>query len=147
MNEAAMEQRISLVTLGCRDPEACAAFYDAMGWTRAETLQGMVVYQLLGQAIALYDRADLARDMGVDEGDLGTGAATYAHNVPTREDVDALVARAEAAGGRVLRRASEVFWGGYIAYVADPEGHVWEFAHNPMSPLGSDGAFTWGSGD
>lgn len=139
-----MDQRISLVTLGCRDIAGSAAFYEKMGWRREQSPDGIVVFDLVGQSLALYPLEDLARDMGCAPESLGAGAMTLAHNVDSREAVDALAERADAAGGRVLKAPHEVFWGGYIAYVADPEGHVWEFAHNPLSPLrAGDGAFRW----
>ena len=53
------------------------------------------------------------------------------------------MARAAAAGARILIPAHDVFWGGYIGYFADPDGHVWEIAWNPFSALGPDGAFRW----
>ena len=59
------------------------------------------------------------------------------------EEVAPLMARAEAAGGRILRPAGEVFWGGFIGYFADLDGHVWEIAHNPFSTLGPNGEFRW----
>jgi uncharacterized protein len=36
----------------------------------------------------------------------------------------------------------KVFWGGYSGYFADPEGHVWEVAHNPGFPRSEDGRLT-----
>lgn len=137
-----MQQRVSLITLGCHDPEGLARFYEALGWARVPGAE-MPVFDLLGQVLGLYRIEALAEDMGVDPASLGKGAATYGHNVSSRAEVDALTARAEAAGARVLRAPSEVFWGGYIAYFADPEGHIWEVAHNPFSPLGPEGAFRW----
>ena len=103
----------------------------------------MVAFDLLGQTLGLYARADLARDMGLDEGALGTGAATLAHNLSAREDVAPLIDRARSAGARVLREPHDVFWGGHIGYFADPDGHVWEVAWNPHAPLGPGGAFRW----
>ena len=50
---------------------------------------------------------------------------------------------AHAAGAHILKDPHDVFWGGYIAYFSDPDGHVWEIAHNPFSPLRDDGAFRW----
>lgn len=143
-----MEQRISLMTLGCRDVATAAAFYEAMGWRRVPTPEGIVVFDLIGQALGLYPLADLANDMGVAEDTLGRGAATYAYNVRERGEVAEVLARAEAAGAHILKPAHDVFWGGHIGYFADPEGHVWEVAHNPMSVLSPDGAFRWdGYGD
>lgn len=138
-----MEQRVSLITLGCRDVAGCAAFYEALGWTREETQEGIVAFDLIGQSLGLYALEDLARDMGVPVERLGHGAATYAYNVRDKGDVAVVLEAARAAGGEVLREAHDVFWGGHIGFFADPEGHIWEVAHNPFSPLGADGAFRW----
>lgn len=138
-----MEQRISLVTLGCRDTARAAAFYEALGWQRVKTPDGIVVFDLIGQTLGLYPLEHLARDMGVAAETLGTGAATYAYNVRDKAEVSDLLARAEAAGATVLKPAHDVFWGGHIGYFADPEGHVWEVAHNPFSALSPEGAFRW----
>lgn len=138
-----MDPRISLITLAVNDLDRAAQFYTDMGWTRAETSPGIVVFDLLGQSLGLYSRADLARDMGLDPADLGTGAITLACNTRSREEVDTLFAAAQSAGARALKQPHEVFWGGYIAYIADPDGHIWELAFNPFSPLRADGAFRW----
>jgi catechol 2,3-dioxygenase-like lactoylglutathione lyase family enzyme len=138
-----MEQRISLITLAVEDMDRAAAFYDALGWRREETPDGMVVYDLLGQTLGLYPKADLARDMGLDPDALGHGAMTLACNTRTKDEVAQVFAAAKAAGARVLKEPHDVFWGGHIAYFADPEGHVWEIAFNPFSPLREDGAFRW----
>ncbi len=139
-----MDQRISLITLAVADLDRSAAFYEALGWSRADSPDGIVAFDLLGQTLGLYPKAALARDMGLEPDDIGGfSGITLAHNVPAREDVAPLVARAEAAGARVMKPPHDVFWGGHIAYVADPDGHVWEIAHNPHAPLGRDGAFRW----
>lgn len=138
-----MDQRISLITLGTRDLDGAAAFYEAMGWRRVPTPEGMVVFDLIGQALGLYPLDDLARDMGCDADTLGTGAATYAYNVSDRDEVAEILDRARDAGAEILKEAHDVFWGGHIGYFSDPDGHVWEVAHNPFSELGPDGEFCW----
>lgn len=138
-----MEQRVSLITLAVEDLDRAAAFYTAMGWTRAETPPGIVVFDLLGQSLGLYPRADLARDMGLSPDELGTGAMTLACNTRSRDQVQTLFDAAVSAGARVLKPPHDVFWGGHIAYVADPDGHIWELAWNPHAPLRQDGAFRW----
>jgi len=139
-----MEQRISLITLAVADLDRAAAFYAALGWRRVEGPPGIVAFDLLGQVLGLYPKADLARDMGLDPAEIGGfSGITLAHNLRDKAEVAALTARAEAAGARVIRPPQDIFWGGHVAYVADPDGHVWEFAWNPFSPLGTDGAFQW----
>lgn len=138
-----MEQRVSLITLGVRDMANTAAFYERLGWTRVETADGVIAFDLIGQTLGLYSITALAEEIGVAEGTLGHGAITLAHNLRSRDEVDALMQRAEAAGATILKPPQEVFWGGYHGYFADPEGHIWEVAHNPFSSLAEDGAFRW----
>ena len=139
-----MDQRVSLITLGCKDVARAAAFYEALGWRRVESQEGIVVFDLIGQALGLYALADLARDMGREVETLGHGAATYACNVTDKAEVAQVLDAARAAGAEVLKEAHDVFWGGHIGYFADPEGHIWEVAHNPFSRLGPNGEFRWG---
>ena len=47
-----------------------------------------------------------------------------------------------AAGATPLKAPEAVFWGGYSGYVSDPDGHVWEYAHNPFFPLAENGSLT-----
>ena len=136
-------QRITLITLGVRDLPAARAFYARLGWQEhGESQPGIAFYQLHGQALALFPRADLAKDQGRPDAPLGTGAVTLAQNFATEGDVDAAFAAALAAGGTALKAPEKVFWGGYSGYWADPDGHVWEVAMNPFWPLGPDGTLT-----
>lgn len=141
-----MDPRISLITLGVADLERAARFYEALGWQRAPSPDGIVAFNLLGQTLGLFPRDELAKDIGLPVDRLVPGAAcvTLAHNVRSKEDVAPILAAAEAAGGKVLKPAQDVFWGGFHGYFADPDGHYWEVAYNPFSPLGGDGAFQWG---
>jgi catechol 2,3-dioxygenase-like lactoylglutathione lyase family enzyme len=138
-----MEQRISLITLGARNQAQLAAFYDALGWCRVDSPDGIIAYDLIGQTLGLYPLEKLAEDIGVAVESLGHGAATLSYNVREKDQVAPVLAQAEAAGGRILRAAHDIFWGGYTGYFADPEGHIWEVTHNPFSPLGPDGGFRW----
>lgn len=138
-----MEQRVSLITLGTRDMQGQAAFYEALGWSRVDSPDGVIAFDLIGQTLGLYPLAALAEEIGLPEDALGHGAMTLAHNVASKEDVAPLLARAQAAGARILKPAQDVFWGGHHGYFADPEGHIWEIAWNPFSPLGPKGEFQW----
>ncbi|MGC1506509.1 MAG: VOC family protein [Sulfitobacter sp.] len=138
-----MQQRISLITLGVSDTKAMATFYDALGWQRVDTQDGVIVYDLIGQTLGLYPIEKLAEDIGVDVETLGHGAMTLGHNVVERTDVAVILDAAKAAGATILKPAADVFWGGHHGYFQDPEGHIWEVAYNPFSPLRDDGAFRW----
>lgn len=132
-------QRVTLITLGVSDLERARSFYEALGWTPAQQTPGIIFYQLDGLALGLFGREDLAKDQGRPGTPLGTGAMTLAQNFNDRESVDAAYAQALAAGAEALKAPEEVFWGGYSGYYADPDGHVWEVAHNPFSPLDERG--------
>lgn len=138
-----MDQRVSVVTLAVDDPAAAARFYERLGWVRTDEQPDIVVFDLLGATLALYRRAAMARDMGLPEDRLAPGGAVLACNVREAAHVQPVLDAAAAAGGRVLRDAHEVFWGGTTGYFADPEGHLWEVAHNPHAPLADDGRFRW----
>ncbi|MBN9629798.1 MAG: VOC family protein [Actinobacteria bacterium] len=139
-----MDQRISLVTLGVRDLARARAFYeDGLGWAPADAPEGVVFYQLPGMAFALFGRDDLAEDARLPIDGTFSGI-TLACNQRDEAAVDRVLAQAEAAGGRILKPAERVFWGGYSGYFADPDGHVWEIAYNPGWTLADDGTLTVG---
>jgi len=147
-----MRQRVHLITLGIADMARAAAFYDALGWERvADTPPGIVVYDLFGAALGLYPREAMARDMALEgalDGEAGTlppgsGSMVLSCNVREKHEVAETLAAAEAAGARTLKAPHDVFWGGHVAFFADPEGHMWEIAFNPFAPLGPDDQFRW----
>ena len=126
-----MDQRISLVTLGVQDLARARAFYEGLGWTtRAEPGDDVVFFRSGGMVLALWDRARLAEDSGVEDAG-GWGGVTLAHNVRSPEEVDAVVEDARGAGADIVREPGKTFWGGYSAAFVDPDGHPWEVAHNP----------------
>jgi uncharacterized protein len=138
-----MRQRVHLITLGVEDLAAARAFYEALGWRPAQSPDGIVAFDLWGATLAVYPRADLARDMGRDL-PRGSGALTLACNVRERGEVADVLDAARAAGAEIVREAHDVFWGGRVAYFADPDGHLWEVAWNPDAPLGPNDEFQWG---
>ena len=139
-----MEQRVSLITLSVSDLDRAAGFYEALGWTRVDSPDGVVAFDLIGQTLGLYPRDAMAEELGIDPAEItGFSGVTLAHNLRDKSEVAPLLARAETAGGRIVKPAQDVFWGGHHGYFADPDGHIWEVAHNPFSPLGPNGEFQW----
>src|SRR5918992_2767663 len=140
-----MEQRVSVITLGVRDLKRSRAFHEALGWhTRAAPDDDVVFFQAGGTIVALWDRAKLAADSGVEDGG-GWGGVTLAHNVRSPAEADSVTEEARSAGAKGVREPAETFWGGYSAAVVDPDGHPWEIAHNPRWPLRDDGSVELGA--
>jgi predicted lactoylglutathione lyase len=130
--ERVVEPRISLVTLGVEDVARARRFYERLGWVASPASQAEVAFfQANGMALALYGRAALAADAGVDGSNAGFSGVTIAQNLRSVREVDETYAEALAAGGKPTRPPHETPWGGYVAYVADPDGHLWELAFNP----------------
>jgi predicted lactoylglutathione lyase len=141
---SAMEQRVSLITLGVRDLERSRRFYEALGWkSEAAPSDDVVFFQAGGFVVALWDRAKLAEDSGVQDGG-GWGGVTLAYNVNSPDEVDAVIEEAREAGATIPREGGTTFWGGYSGVFVDPDGHPWEVAHNPDWMVREDGSISLG---
>ena len=136
-----MEQRITLITLGVTNLMRSRNFYERLGWKPSHAKdEEIVFFQAGGVALALYPRVSLAKDANVSSEGYGFGGITLAYNTRTREEVDVVLAQAEAAGARLLKAPKEASWGGYSGYFADPDSFFWEVAWNPFFPLAEDGS-------
>ncbi len=134
-----MRQRVSLITLGVRDLARAKRFYEALGWTTGAAPDDDIVFFQAGDMIlALWDRGKLAHDSRVSDAG-GWGGVTLALCLPSRQDVDATIEQARAAGAVIGREPADTFWGGYSSIFIDPDGHPWEIAHNPHWTLTPDG--------
>ena len=131
---------MSLITLGVADVGRARTFYERLGW-RGQEAEETVFFQAGGMALILWGRAKLAADSGVaDHGPGGFDRVVLAQNLRSREEVDALLADAAAAGAEISQPARETFYGGYAGCFRDPDGHVWEIAWNPGFTLAPDGS-------
>ncbi|UQX01811.1 VOC family protein [Streptomyces sp. RerS4] len=140
-----MEQRVTLITLGVADLGRSRAFYEALGW-RGQEVEETVFFQAGGLGVVLWGREKLALDCGLDGAGTGTGTGfggvVLAHNLRSPDEVDALLAAARQAGATVTKPAGATSYGGYAGCFADPDGHLWEIAHNPGFLLAEDGTVT-----
>jgi hypothetical protein len=140
-----MEQRLSLITLGVSDVSRAQAFYEALGWHLDESVDDetdhVAFFQTGGSIVALWDRAKLEQDSGVQDSG-GWGGVTLAYNVRSPEEVDAVLDEARHAGATIARSGAKTFWGGYSGVFIDPDGHPWEVAHNPGWTVHDDGRTT-----
>jgi predicted lactoylglutathione lyase len=126
-----VEQRISLVTLGVEDLARARRFYEALGWHSA---------QQPDDEIAFFQAGGMVFGLWTKLGGHGAAGIELAHNVRSPQEVDALLAEARRAGATIARPAARAEWGGYTGAFADPDGYVWEVAHNPDWKLADDGS-------
>lgn len=132
-----MKPRMSMITLGVDDLDRAVAFYaQGLGFPRVGAQEDVAFFQLNGTWLGLYGRAALAEDAGVAAEGSGFNAFAIAHNVDSEAEVDAVMNQALAAGAELVKAPQKVFWGGYSGYFKDPDGHLWEVAHNPFTWIG-----------
>lgn len=134
--------RVTLITLGVTDLDRATRFYTALGWHLSGTsVAGEVSFFALDNSVlALWGHAALGEDAGLDAGaPPAFRGVALAINVGSEAEADAIVAAAVDAGGRVVKPAVKTDWGGYNGYFTDPDGHLWEVAHNPHWPLDDNG--------
>lgn len=137
-----MQQRISLITLGVKDLKRARNFYlKKLGWRESSASQETICFmQLNGVALALYPHHALLDDIGIKtDGSITPGGVTLAYNARTREEVDEVLEKVQSAGGKLIKPAQDVFWGGYSGYFSDPDGHLWEVAWNPFFDIDEAG--------
>jgi catechol 2,3-dioxygenase-like lactoylglutathione lyase family enzyme len=135
-----MEPRLSLITLGVADIARARRFYEALGFTAGRASQESVTFFPAGGVVlALFGRSALAEDAAVADSTPGFSGIALAHNARSEADVDKALAEAVGAGAKLIKPAGKTFWGGYAGYFADPDGHLWEVAHNPYFTLDAEG--------
>ncbi|RZA05844.1 MAG: VOC family protein [Proteobacteria bacterium] len=133
---------VSLLTLGVSDLEKSKAFFRALfHWEPIpKPFEGVAFYDMGGWLISLFSRTSLAKDAGLAAEGSGFRGIAIAHNVGSRAEVGILLARAAELGGKIVKPAEDVFWGGHSGYFHDLDGHLWEIAWNPGFPLSGDGS-------
>lgn len=135
-----MKPRITVITLGVDDLEAALHFYreglsfPTEGIVGSEFEYGAVVFLQLqpGLRLALWPRKSISHDTGLPVSPTGSTNMTLGHNVSSKAEVDVIMARAMAAGAKIVKHAHDTFYGGYSGYFQDLDGHLWEVVWNPQ---------------
>jgi catechol 2,3-dioxygenase-like lactoylglutathione lyase family enzyme len=141
-----MQQQISVITLGVADLARSKRFYvEGFGWKPVFENAEIAFYQMNGLVLGTWLKAALEADMG-GRSTIAPGAFALAHNVATEAEVQPLLDRLAAAGGKMLRVADAPPHGGFRGYVADPDDHAWEIAHNPAWPIDAEGHVSFAAG-
>ncbi len=133
-----MEPRISILTLGVADLAASTSFYrDGLKLPHLpdKSSESIAFFEVNRGSLwlALYPAHRLAEDATVSPDGQGFRRFTIAHNLRSPAEVDQVFAEAVSAGARAVKAPQKAFWGGYSGYFADPDGFLWELAHNPYS--------------
>jgi catechol 2,3-dioxygenase-like lactoylglutathione lyase family enzyme len=132
-----MQPRISMITLGVSDLQKSISFYkDGLGFPQLDSPPTVAFFTLDGSWLGLFPRDELARDANVPGAGSGFNSFALAHNVASEDEVDQVIAEALLAGATLAKEGQKVFWGGYSGYFKDPDGHLWEVAHNPFAWVG-----------
>lgn len=138
-----LPRRLTMTTLGVADVPTSRSFYERLGFKAADFDSADVCFfETSGSILGLYGRKALAEDAKTPDDGSGFRGVALALNLDSEAAVDAALSLAEQAGATIAKRAEHVFWGGYSGYFADPDGHLWEVAYNPMAPLDSNGRLT-----
>jgi predicted lactoylglutathione lyase len=138
-----MEPRVSLITLGVADIARSRAFYEALGWTASSaSTEEVVFFHGKGPVLAIWGRAALAEDAGLEDRPSGFPGVALAYNARSEAEVDEVFAEAVKAGAGAVKTPRKTFWGGYAGYFADPDWHLWEVAFNPFWPFDERGGVT-----
>ncbi|MCR4334013.1 MAG: VOC family protein [Patescibacteria group bacterium] len=130
-----MKAKISIITLGVKNLVKSKKFYAKLGFKANDKYKGIIFFKLQNLTLALFPQKELAEDATVSVKGSGFRSFTLAHNVSSKKKVDAVLAEAKKAGGRIVKFGQDVSWGGYSGYFKDPDGFLWEVAWNPFMDL------------
>jgi predicted lactoylglutathione lyase len=139
--------RISIITLGVADLARSTAFYQSLGWEKSPaSMPAITFFEMQGSVFGLYEWSALADDAKVPADGSGFRGVALAMNLASVTEVDEVFAEWVAAGATSMVEPHTAFWGGHSSYVADPDGHLWEIAHNPYARLDDEGRLVMGGG-
>ncbi|MFC7621254.1 VOC family protein [Microlunatus sp. GCM10028923] len=129
-----MKPATIIVALPVTDLDRTLRFYrEGLGVETSDIDGGMIVIELPNLSLFLMD----VREYAAYTDRIGPhvvaaptpGACMFSCAIGTRGEVDETLAGAERAGGSIPGPAREAD-GGYMGYVSDPDGHVWELVCN-----------------
>src|SRR5262249_30318342 len=125
-----MKPHVSVITLGVKDLKRARQFYgEGLGWPIQQDYPQWVSFRLGNgsSALGLYSFDELAKDAGVSSLGPGFPGFTLSYLVRSKDRVDALLAEAERAGGKIAKPAGDAY-GGRFGYFTDPDGYLWKVA-------------------
>ena len=135
-----MKQHLHFITLGVHNLAAMKKWYqEKFGWTPMKEMEGIAFFNLNGLIFGLFPTEELGKDIGVKSDGSGFKRFSLAINFGSEKEIDDVVADLRSKGVQVIKEPQKVFWGGYHAYVSDPEENFWELAYNPFLHMDQSG--------
>jgi uncharacterized protein len=140
MAKPKLKPRINIITLGVSDVTRSKAFYERLGLKQSKmSNENIGFFDLNGVVLSVYNHDALAEDAKLKRNaPPAFRGVSLAWNCANMAEVDVVLAHAVACGAWQVKAAEKVFWGGYSGYFADPDGHLWEVAHNPFVKFDKD---------
>lgn len=131
---------VSIISLAVEDISISTTFYEALGWINSNHSQETIAF-LQGHNIvlSLFGTGSVEEEFGEPFEPIGFPHVTLAVNFPDTDSVDRFFMTAIDAGAEAVRKPDKIYWGGYSGYFRDPDGHMWETAHNPFVGFKADG--------
>lgn len=144
-----MDQRLHFLTFATKDLDAARAFYkDGLGWDPAMDVPGEILFFQVapGLMLGLFDAEKFDQDLGTATPTSGVSGVTLSHNVGSPAEVSSTIDSLASAGATVVKPAQSGAFGGiFHGHVKDPNGIVWEIAHNPPGwSINDDGTVVFG---
>ncbi len=134
--------KITMISLGVNDLPRATDFYRQVLNTPPNTSSEAITFiELPGTWLALYPLDKLAEDISpeVPTTRNAFSGITLAHNANSKDEVAAIMKRAEKAGAKIVKEPQETFWGGFSGYFTDLDGYYWEVAWGPMFTFDDNG--------
>ena len=138
-----MRPRIHVITLAVADLQRSLSFYRRLGLESPGVVGteftgddehpagDIAIFELSGVLLCLYPESELAKDAALGQGPPSATAFSLGHAVASRQEVDAVLAEAQAAGATITDVPHDRPWGIYSGYFQDLDGHLWEVLWNP----------------
>jgi predicted lactoylglutathione lyase len=129
-----MKQRVNFVTFATADLDAARSFYlQGLGWQPLLDVPEEIVFFQIGPGLVLglFEAGKFDTDLNREVGDTSISGVTLSLNVDGPESVDEVFQQAVAAGASVVKSPVQASFGGYHGHFQDPNGIIWEIAHNP----------------
>ena len=129
-----MNSHVSAILLGVTDMERSKRFYmNGLGWKIENDYKISVFFVSHGGSrVGFYGREGLADMVGISPDGSGFSGVVFNYVVRSETRVDEILDEAKKAGGRILKPAAKLQWGGYGGSFADPDGYIWNIGYSSV---------------